>query len=89
MIKKIKPYQNPAGGWGSLVATTRSVLRSKEPAANIRNLLRANQVKGFDCPGCAWGDQPGKHFSFVNILPPPCPTLKTLISGLNSPEAFT
>ena len=64
MIKKIKPYQSPAGGWGSLVATTRSVLRSKEPAANIRNLLRANQVKGFDCPGCAWGDQPGKHFSF-------------------------
>ncbi|MCT7654331.1 formate dehydrogenase accessory sulfurtransferase FdhD [Oceanimonas sp. NS1] len=22
------------------------------------------QGKGFDCPGCAWGDEQGKHFSF-------------------------
>ncbi|OIN05563.1 FdhF/YdeP family oxidoreductase [Oceanisphaera psychrotolerans] len=62
--KKIKPYQGPAGGWGALASTTRFVFGSKKPAANIRNLLRANQVKGFDCPGCAWGDEQGKHFSF-------------------------
>lgn len=64
MTKKIKPYQGPAGGWGALSSTTRFVFGSKQPAANIRNLLRANQVKGFDCPGCAWGDEQGKHFSF-------------------------
>lgn len=64
MTKKIKPYQGPAGGWGALSSTTRFVFGSKQPAANIRNLLRANKVKGFDCPGCAWGDEPGKHFSF-------------------------
>ncbi|WP_319783032.1 FdhF/YdeP family oxidoreductase [Oceanisphaera sp. IT1-181] len=64
MSKKIKPYQGPAGGWGALSSTTRFVFGSKQPAANIRNLLRANKVKGFDCPGCAWGDEPGKHFSF-------------------------
>ncbi|MDV2857676.1 FdhF/YdeP family oxidoreductase [Oceanimonas sp. CAM02] len=64
MSKKIKPYQGAAGGWGALASTTRFVLGSKKPAANIRNLLRANQVKGFDCPGCAWGDEQGKHFSF-------------------------
>lgn len=64
MSKKIKPYQGPAGGWGALSSTTRFVFGSQQPAANIRNLLRANKVKGFDCPGCAWGDQPGKHFSF-------------------------
>lgn len=64
MSKKIKPYQGPAGGWGALSSTTRFVLGSKQPAANIRNLLRANKVKGFDCPGCAWGDEQGKHFSF-------------------------
>lgn len=64
MSKKIKPYQGPAGGWGALSSTTRFVFGSKQPAANLRNLLRANKVKGFDCPGCAWGDEPGKHFSF-------------------------
>lgn len=64
MSKKIKPYQGPAGGWGALSSTTRFVFGSKQPAANIRNLLRANKVKGFDCPGCAWGDEAGKHFSF-------------------------
>ncbi|OYD24371.1 FdhF/YdeP family oxidoreductase [Oceanimonas baumannii] len=64
MSKKIKPYQGAAGGWGALASTTRFVLGSKKPAANLRNLLRANQVKGFDCPGCAWGDEQGKHFSF-------------------------
>ena len=62
--KKIKSYQGPAGGWGAVASTTRFVFGSKKPAANIRNLLRANQVKGFDCPGCAWGDEQGKHFSF-------------------------
>ena len=64
MTKKITSYRGPAGGWGALSSTTRFVFGSKQPAANIRNLLRANQVKGFDCPGCAWGDEQGKHFSF-------------------------
>lgn len=64
MTKKIKPYQGAAGGWDALSSTARSVFGSKKAAANIRNLLRANKVKGFDCPGCAWGDEPGKHFSF-------------------------
>ncbi|WMC10734.1 FdhF/YdeP family oxidoreductase [Oceanimonas pelagia] len=64
MSKKIKAYNGAAGGWGALASTTRFVLGSKQPAANLRNLLRANQVKGFDCPGCAWGDEQGKHFSF-------------------------
>ncbi|WP_107852694.1 FdhF/YdeP family oxidoreductase [Oceanimonas marisflavi] len=64
MNKKIKNYKAAAGGWGALASTTRFVLGSKKPAANLRNLLRANKVKGFDCPGCAWGDEQGKHFSF-------------------------
>ncbi|OXY81313.1 FdhF/YdeP family oxidoreductase [Oceanimonas doudoroffii] len=64
MTKKISNYKAAAGGWGALASTTRFVLGSQKPAANIRNLLRANKVKGFDCPGCAWGDEQGKHFSF-------------------------
>ncbi|WP_108650004.1 FdhF/YdeP family oxidoreductase [Dongshaea marina] len=64
MNDKIKPYKGAAGGWGSLKATTKSVLQSKKTASNIRNLLKVNQVKGFDCPGCAWGDQIGHPFGF-------------------------
>ncbi|MFE8149991.1 FdhF/YdeP family oxidoreductase [Brenneria goodwinii] len=60
----IKPYRNAAGGWGSLEATTRFVLDSKQALKNIRNLLRVNKSKGFDCPGCAWGDDNHSTFSF-------------------------
>ncbi|MEC5341382.1 FdhF/YdeP family oxidoreductase [Brenneria populi] len=60
----IKPYRSAAGGWGSLEATTRFVLDSKQALKNIRNLLRINKSKGFDCPGCAWGDDNHSTFSF-------------------------
>lgn len=59
----IKPYDGAAGGWGALESTTRYVLDSKQTFKNIRNLLRVNKSKGFDCPGCAWGDNNGT-FSF-------------------------
>ncbi|MDX1801763.1 MAG: FdhF/YdeP family oxidoreductase, partial [Marinobacter sp.] len=29
-----------------------------QPIKNIRALLKTNQHGGFDCPGCAWGDDP-------------------------------
>lgn len=60
----IKPYDGAAGGWGSLEATTRYVMDSKQAFKNIRNLLRVNKSKGFDCPGCAWGDDNTSTFSF-------------------------
>ena len=60
----IKPYQAAAGGWGSLEATTRFVMDSKQALKNMRNLLRMNKAKGFDCPGCAWGDDNNSTFSF-------------------------
>lgn len=61
---EIKPYRRAAGGWGSLEATTRYVLDSKEAFKNIRNLMRVNKPRGFDCPGCAWGDDNHSTFSF-------------------------
>lgn len=61
---KIKPYQAAAGGWGSLEATTRFVFDSKQVIKNLRNLMRVNKAKGFDCPGCAWGDDNKSTFSF-------------------------
>jgi len=60
----IKPYHAAAGGLGSLEATTRFVFDSKNALKNLRNLLRMNKARGFDCPGCAWGDDNKSTFSF-------------------------
>ena len=60
----IKPYHAAAGGWGSLEATTRFVIDSKHALKNLRNLMRMNKARGFDCPGCAWGDDNKSTFSF-------------------------
>lgn len=56
-----KSYQSPAGGWGALKSTTKHLLQSKNATKNIRSLLNANQHKGFDCPGCAWGEDKSAH----------------------------
>ncbi|BAO00603.1 YdeP protein [Candidatus Pantoea carbekii] len=60
----IKPYDAAAGGWDSLKSTTRFVFDSKLVLKNIRNLLRMNKIHGFDCPGCAWGDNNTSTLSF-------------------------
>ncbi|WP_133745317.1 MULTISPECIES: FdhF/YdeP family oxidoreductase [Pantoea] len=62
--RQIKPYRAAAGGWGSLEATTRFVFDSKAALKNLRNLMRMNKARGFDCPGCAWGDDNKSTFSF-------------------------
>ncbi|WP_371188297.1 FdhF/YdeP family oxidoreductase [Thalassotalea maritima] len=46
-----------AGGINSLKSTLKSIVQSQQPSTNIKSLLKANQDKGFDCPGCAWGDE--------------------------------
>jgi len=53
--KPSKP--NKAGGIASLQSTLKHIIQSQQPQTNIKNLLKANKNKGFDCPGCAWGDQ--------------------------------
>ena len=57
-----KKYKGAAGGWGALASTAKHLLKSENVAKNIKNLLNTNQDKGFDCPGCAWGekDEPGR-----------------------------
>ena len=52
----IKKYAGAAGGWGALLSTTKHLMKSENVSRNIRNLLKTNQDKGFDCPGCAWGE---------------------------------
>lgn len=58
----IKKYTHAAGGWGALISTSKHLIKSENVAKNIRNLLRTNQDKGFDCPGCAWGEDGEKGF---------------------------
>ncbi|MCO4799847.1 MAG: FdhF/YdeP family oxidoreductase [Colwelliaceae bacterium] len=46
-----------AGGISSLKSTLKHIIQSQQPQTNIKSLLKANKDEGFDCPGCAWGDQ--------------------------------
>ncbi len=51
------PYTHPAGGWGALKSSAKHLLRSKSAVKGVKALLKANQPNGFDCPGCAWGEE--------------------------------
>ena len=58
---RIRPYTSPAGGWGTLDATSKALLEQNIAISGYVTLLRMNQPEGFDCPGCAWPDP--KHTS--------------------------
>ena len=62
--ESFKPYTAPAAGWGALKSVAQSCLREGSPVPQIRALLKTNQDKGFDCPGCAWGEKPGHDQAF-------------------------
>jgi formate dehydrogenase major subunit len=57
----IRPYNEPAGGWGALKATGNALAEQGIALQGSATLLRMNQPEGFDCPGCAWPDP--KHTS--------------------------
>lgn len=62
--KKISDYKGSAGGWGALTSTTQHLFKSRQPIKNVISLLKTNQHKGFDCPGCAWADVKGHNVNF-------------------------
>ncbi|NQY50113.1 MAG: FdhF/YdeP family oxidoreductase [Colwellia sp.] len=57
MSEHFSKKPNKAGGLSSLTSTLKHIIQSQQPQTNVKNLLRANKDKGFDCPGCAWGDE--------------------------------
>ncbi|MFZ1430394.1 MAG: hypothetical protein WAS21_26915 [Geminicoccaceae bacterium] len=59
--KRIRIYEQPAGGWGALKALGEHLVEQRIPVKGASTLLRMNQPEGFDCPGCAWPDP--KHTS--------------------------
>ena len=55
-----KPYHHPAAGWGAAISVGEVLLRQREPIAGSGAMLIMNHgASGFDCPGCAWPDDPG------------------------------
>ena len=60
-VEGVRPYDDPAGGWGALRATAQALARSRNALEGTALLLKQNQPDGFDCPGCAWPDP--KHTS--------------------------
>ena len=50
------PYDAPAGGWGALHATAKTLREQSIVLKGSKSLLSMNQPEGFDCPGCAWPD---------------------------------
>ena len=52
-------YHHPAAGWGAARSVAHVLRRAGEPIEGVRALLVMNQENGgFDCPGCAWPDDP-------------------------------
>ena len=52
-------YHHPAAGWGAARSVGRVLVQAPEPVEGIRALVMMNHEDGgFDCPGCAWPDDP-------------------------------
>ena len=56
-------YHHPAAGWGAARSVADVLHRAGEPVEGFRALFVMNHENGgFDCPGCAWPDDPnGLH----------------------------
>jgi hypothetical protein len=52
-------YHHPAAGWGAAMSVGLVVLRQHELIDGARVVFKMNhEERGFDCPGCAWPDDP-------------------------------
>jgi molybdopterin-dependent oxidoreductase alpha subunit len=52
-------YDHPAAGWGAARSVGRVLEHAGEPPEGFRALFVMNHEDGgFDCPGCAWPDDP-------------------------------
>src|SRR5258707_8983389 len=53
------PSHHPAAGWGAAESVASVLARAGEPIEGFRAIFVMNhQDGGFDCPGCAWADDP-------------------------------
>ena len=64
MSKPFPRKPSKAGGLPSLTSTLKHIIDSQQPQTNMKSLMKTNQDKGFDCPGCAWGDEKNTLLQF-------------------------
>ena len=54
-----KAYHHPAAGYGAALSVSQVLAKEREPIEGARSIFTMNQTDGgFDCPGCAWPDDP-------------------------------
>jgi molybdopterin-dependent oxidoreductase alpha subunit len=52
-------YHHPAAGWGAARSVAEVIEKAAEPIEGVRAIFTMNNENGgFDCPGCAWPDDP-------------------------------
>ncbi|AOW94119.1 hypothetical protein BFN03_19445 [Rhodococcus sp. WMMA185] len=62
----VSAEESYAAGIPAVLVSLRRGIEQMGPVRTVRTLLKLNQRKGFDCPGCAWPETPGhrKHAEF-------------------------
>jgi molybdopterin-dependent oxidoreductase alpha subunit len=58
---RIKRYEAPAGGWGSVQSLLRKGLESRVRLVTLDALAKQNKAKGFACVSCAWSKPAKPH----------------------------
>ena len=59
--RRARPYNAPAGGWGSVRSLARALTRERVVASAPPALLRQNKPDGFACVSCAWAKPADPH----------------------------
>ncbi|TDK32318.1 FdhF/YdeP family oxidoreductase [Rhizobium deserti] len=58
---RIKRYEGPAGGWGSVQSLFKNALKNKVRLSTLDALLHQNKKSGFACVSCAWAKPAKPH----------------------------
>src|SRR5438270_9825073 len=61
MHSHAKPYEGPAGGWGSVKSLARAIMRERVLASAPPALMRQNKPDGYACVSCAWAKPADRH----------------------------
>ena len=51
---RIRRYEGPAGGWGSVQSLVQNAVKSRARSYSLAALAQQNKAKGFACVSCAW-----------------------------------
>src|SRR4051812_42012972 len=60
---KVKPYDGPAGGWGSVKAVASILTKEEVALLGSEILLKQNKPDGYMCVSCSWA-KPAKPRPF-------------------------